>query len=252
MRIQVSTSPSVFTSKWPYPCFCYCFLSDTASYIRGIGNLNHSTSDWTLDPRVNIGPSKFDKDGTPRGVGNQVSCEFNLLYRFHSAVSKRDEKWTEDFYRELFPVTDPHNVSLQQLYTGLAIFEKSVADKKPNERVFGGLKRQADGTFNDCDLVKILKESIEDPAGAFGANNVPKILKQVEVLGILQARKWQVATLNEFRLFFGLQAHKTFTEINADPYVADTLQKLYDHPDLVELYVCLLLPRSPIVLTSLI
>ena len=175
-----------------------------------------------------------------------MSCEFNLLYRFHSAVSKRDEKWTENFYRELFPVTDPHNVSLQQLAEGLAIFEKSVSDKKPHERVFGGLKRQADGTFNDADLVKILKESIEDPAGAFGANNVPDILKQVEVLGIQQARKWQVATLNEFRKFFGLQAHKTFSDINPDPYVADTLQKLYDHPDLVELYVCLPLCRVAI------
>jgi len=127
--------------------------------------LNHSTSDWTLDPRVEIGPSKFDKDGTPRGIGNQVSCEFNLLYRFHSGVSKRDEKWTEDFYRELFPVSDPHNLSMPQLMQGLAIFEKHMAEKPPHERTFGGLKRKADGSFDDADLVKILKESIEDPAG---------------------------------------------------------------------------------------
>jgi Ca2+-binding EF-hand superfamily protein len=114
---------------------------------------------------MEIGPSKFDKDGTPRGVGNQVSCEFNLLYRFHSGISKRDEKWTEEFYRELFPVTDPKQVSLPQLMEGLAIFEKSVAEKKPHERTFGGLKRKEDGSFDDADLVRILKESIEDPAG---------------------------------------------------------------------------------------
>jgi linoleate 10R-lipoxygenase len=60
-------------------------------------------------------------------------------------------------------------------------------------------------------------------AGAFGANNVPDILKHVEVLGIKQARKWQVATLNEFRKFFNLKPHTTFEDINPDPYVADTL-----------------------------
>jgi len=48
-------------------------------------------------------------------------------------------------------------------------------------------------------------------------------LKHVEVLGIKQARKWQVASLNEFRKFFGLKEHKTFEEINPDPYVANTL-----------------------------
>lgn len=55
---------------------------------------------------------------------------------------------------------------------------------------------------------------------------------------MLEANSYdKVATLNEFRNFFGLQSHKTFTDINPDPYVAETLQKLYDHPDLVELYV---------------
>ncbi|KAF8540122.1 heme peroxidase, partial [Trichophaea hybrida] len=224
-------------------CGLYISIS-LHDYIRGIGNLNHSTSDWTLDPRVEIGPSVFDKDGTPRGIGNQVSCEFNLLYRFHSGVSKRDEKWTEDFYRELFPVSDTHKLTMPQLMEGLAIFEKHVSEKPPHERTFGGMKRQADGSFDDADLVKILKESIEDPAGAFGANNVPDILKQIEVLGIKQARNWQVATLNEFRNFFGLQSHKTFADINSDPYVAETLQKLYDHPDLVELYPGLFLEET--------
>jgi len=72
--------------------------------------------------------------------------------------------------------------------------------------------------------------------GAFGANTVPEILKPIEVLGILQARKWQVASLNEFRAFFNLKKHKTFEDINPDPYVANTLRKLYDHPDMVEMY----------------
>ena len=53
---------------------------------------------WTLDPRVEI-PGDNDKTGIQRGVGNQVSVEFNLLYRFHSALSKRDKVWSEEFFK---------------------------------------------------------------------------------------------------------------------------------------------------------
>lgn len=113
--------------------------------------------------------------------------------------------------------------------------------------------------------MKILKEGVEDPAGmlaptpqtlrsrialilnvegGFGANNVPDILKTVEILGIVQARKWQVASLNEFREFFDLKKYTTFEEINPDPYVADTLRKLYEHPDHVEMYPGMFLEAS--------
>ena len=105
--------------------------------------------------------------GTPRGVGNQVSCEFNLLYRFHSGVSKRDDAWTRDFFGKIFPGQDPTTIGVPQLLQGLKAFESSIP-KEPEKRTFGGLKRTgADGTgaFSDDDLVKILKESIEDPAG---------------------------------------------------------------------------------------
>lgn len=91
----------------------------------------------------------------------------------------------------------------------------------------------------------------------FGARNVPKALRVVEILGILQSRKWYVffpyppnpryisnlrsirrhtATLNEFRDFFGLKRHETFEDVNGDPEIADILRSLYDHPDMVELY----------------
>lgn len=60
--------------------------------------------------------------------------------------------------------------------------------------------------------------------GALGANNVPDILKPVEILGIIQARKWNVASLNEFRQFFHLKSYETFEEINPDPYIATTLK----------------------------
>lgn len=52
----------------------------------------------------------------------------------------------------------------------------------------------------------------------------------------MQARSWNLASLNEFRRFFGLTPHETFEDINPDPVVAEKLKNLYDAPDFVELY----------------
>ncbi|KAI1377390.1 heme peroxidase [Hypoxylon crocopeplum] len=206
-------------------------------YLRAITNTHHSESDWTLDPRVQI-DKQFDGEGTPRGVGNQVSVEFNLLYRFHSCISKKDERWINNFFLKLFPGRQPEefeNVSWTELGQALLTFEANTpAD--PSVRTFDGLERQADGTFKDEDLVRILKEAMDDPAGVFGARTIPKALKIVEVLGINQARKWQVASLNEFREFFGLKKHETFTDINSDPDIANILEKVYQDVSMVELY----------------
>lgn len=45
-----------------------------------------------------------------------------------------------------------------------------------------------------------------------------------------------MASLNEFRDSFGLKRHKTMEDLHPDPEIADLLRKLYDHPDMVELY----------------
>ncbi|KAM0207497.1 hypothetical protein ACHAQD_012015 [Fusarium lateritium] len=206
-------------------------------YLRAITNTHHSASDWTLDPRVAI-DKQFDGDGVPRGVGNQVSVEFNLLYRFHSCISKRDERWINDFFLKLFPgrkAEDLQDVSWTELGQALLTFEQNTP-KDPSVRTFDGLERQEDGTFKDEDLVRILKTAMEDPAGTFGARMVPKALKVVEVLGIIQGRKWQCASLNEFREFFGLKRYEQFSDINSNPEIANILEKLYTDPDMVELY----------------
>lgn len=192
-----------------------------------------SDADVLQDPRQEMG-KVFGKDGTPRGMGNQVSAEFNLAYRWHSCISDRDDKWTQEKYRELFG-KNPHDVSMKDLLMGLSKWEQDLP-KNPPERPFAHLKRKEDGTFNDDDLAKILTESIEDPAGAFGANNVPTVLKSVEILGMQQARKWNLGSLNEFRKFFGLKEHDSFESINSDPAVADQLRRIYEHPDFVEMY----------------
>jgi len=135
----------------------------------------------------------------------------------------------------MFPGRKPEDISLHELLSALSAAEKNLPED-PLQRPFAQLKRQEDGTFNDDDLVAILESSISDVAGSFGANRVPKILRSVEILGIIQARSWNMASLNEFRQFSGLIKHETFEDINPDKEVAEKLRNLYDHPDLVELY----------------
>ena len=203
-------------------------------YVRTILNLNRSNSVWDLDPRANIKSGLFGPKAS-EATGNQVSAEFNLVYRWHSCISERDQKWTEGMYKELFPEKDPNDVSLQSFLQGLARWEETLPDD-PQQRSFAHLHRNADGSFGDDDLVSIFADSVEDVAGAFGASQVPTVLKSVEVLGIKQARSWNLATLNEFRGFFNLDRYTSFEEINSDPYIAGQLKRFYDHPDQVELY----------------
>jgi linoleate 8R-lipoxygenase/9,12-octadecadienoate 8-hydroperoxide 8R-isomerase len=203
-------------------------------YVRTILNINRIDSIWSLDPRADVDPGILGQ-APGQATGNQVSAEFNLVYRWHSCISQRDQKWTEDTYRDLFPGKEPHEVSLQGFMQGLARWEEGLP-QDPQGRPFAHLNREADGSFNDDDLVKIFAESVEDVAGAFGASQVPTVLKSVEVLGIQQSRSWNLATLNELRKYFGLVPYKAFEEINPDPYIAGQLKNFYDQPDHVEIY----------------
>lgn len=206
-------------------------------YVRTILNLNRTNSTWTLDPREDFGI--FDTTGTPCGLGNQVSCEFNLVYRWHSAISKKDEKWTEAIYQKIVG-PDYATASEANMLTRLRkwVRERGAEPSKwaldsLNENLY---PRNENGTFNDEDLVQVLTEATEDVACAFGPRQVPLVMKLVEVMGMQQARQWNVATLNEFRRFFKLEPHKTFRDITKDDEVAHALEALYQHPDYVELY----------------
>jgi linoleate 8R-lipoxygenase / 9,12-octadecadienoate 8-hydroperoxide 8R-isomerase len=206
-----------------------CILKD---YVRTILNLNRTNSTWDLDPRSADGRAVFGL-GAGQATGNQVSAEFNLVYRWHSCVSKNDEQWTLDAFGQMFSGVDSQDPSV--LINKMSQWAQSLP-ANPQARPFAKLKRTAAGTFDDGDLSAIFAASVEDAAGAYGPNQVPEILRGVEVLGIIQARSWNLATLNEFRQFFGLVPHKTFEDINPDPYVSEQLKRLYDHPDFVELY----------------
>ncbi|GAB0138710.1 hypothetical protein EsDP_00006936 [Epichloe bromicola] len=203
-------------------------------YVRNIINLNRVDTEWTLDPRQEMGVAKGTAKGSESGVGNVVSAEFNLCYRWHSCISEMDDEWIQNFYKQLLG-ENYGDMNLVVLIGAVKKFEMSIA-KDPAERTFGGFTRGPDGSFNDDDLANCVSTAIEQPGGAFGAQNVPRIMKPVEMLGIIRGRKWNLAGLNEFRKHFGLKAYDTFEEINSDPGVAESLRNLYQHPDHVELY----------------
>ncbi|KAK9441774.1 heme peroxidase [Metarhizium brunneum] len=203
-------------------------------YVRNIVNLNRVDTEWTLDPRQEMGVAVGTAKGAESGVGNVVSAEFNLCYRWHSCISEMDDKWIQDFYSQILG-DNYGEMNLQTLIAAVKRYETTIPEE-PSERTFGGFTRGSDGRFNDDELVDAISTAIEQPGGAFGAQNVPRIMKPVEILGIIRGRKWNLCGLNEFRKHFGLKAYDTFEDINSDPGVADALRNLYQHPDHVELY----------------
>ena len=173
--------------------------------------------------------------GAAEAGGNQVSAEFNLIYRWHSCISERDEKWTEDLFHQMFPDKQPAEVALDEFVCGMGRWEQAIPED-PAERSFANLCRSSTGKYADTDLAAIFAQGVEDCAGAFGAHQVPVVLRATELLGIKQARSWNLATLNEFRKHFNLAPHKSFEDINPDPSVYEPLRRMYEHPDFVELY----------------
>ena len=212
-------------------------------YVRTILNLNQTDSNWQLNPRADI------PDGPKVGTGNQVSCEFNLVYRWHSAISPRDDTWTQELFHQMFPDASPSDMAssdkLREFLGKLGYDEKDKLKRDPMDRQFPALDSEKldrikggpfDGNFKDDDIAEILTAGIEDCANAMGPQQVPTVMKAVEILGIMQARTWRVATLNEFRKHFDLEPHNTFESITDNKEVVEALKHLYDTPDQVELY----------------
>jgi hypothetical protein len=94
-------------------------------YVRTILSLNRTNSTWDLDPRAQETKTLFNTPA-PEACGNSCSAEFNLIYRWHSAISERDEKWTQAEYKRLFPGKNPEEISLYELIGGLRGLEKSL------------------------------------------------------------------------------------------------------------------------------
>lgn len=165
-------------------------------YVAAILNTPRANSTWSLNlgKEIKKGPERVE-----RGIGNVVSVEFAVLYHWHAALSAADDKWMEDVVRSEFPqlgsIDDLTVEIFQKVVKGVA---HKLMKQPPKEWEFGGLKRQANGSFKDSDLAQLIKDCIEEPAHAFGANGTPASLKIVDIMGQLQARNvFNVCTMNE-------------------------------------------------------
>ncbi|CAE7179209.1 unnamed protein product [Rhizoctonia solani] len=217
--------------------FMHIIISD---YIGAILGLTREGSSYSLNPLEEIRGS--DHQFVGRGEGNSCSVEFNLLYRWHATLSAADEKWTAEMMKGKFGDVDPNDITLQ-MFMEVASKDKLTAQSDVRAWTFRGKTGQelqrdkATGRFNDSDLAELLHDAVENVSGAFSARNTPEVLKIVEVLGITQARKWGVCTLNEFRKFIGLKPYESFEEWNPREEIAQAARGLYGHPDNLELYV---------------
>lgn len=54
----------------------------------------------------------------PRGEGNAVSIEFNLMYRWHATLSEKDTEWITQEFQSLFPGQDLGTLMPQDLGRG--------------------------------------------------------------------------------------------------------------------------------------
>ncbi len=209
-------------------------------YLRALMGFHQYNTNFTLDPRLDI-----DHRSVSRGIGNQVTVEFNLLYRFHCAITQKDEKYTEDFMIQKLGLTQPKHVPLPEFIGAMAKaagYTKS--SPEPCDITFGlehddKVNFQRDpvtGLFDDQKMIDALTSAMDDPISNFGPRNIPQCLKSVEIMGIMQARKWEVGTLNDFREFFQMARHETFESVTGNVEIQNALRDLYEHPDKIELY----------------
>ena len=151
-------------------------------------------------------------------------------------------------------VEDPKNTSLQEFLGKMKAIKAEGAGKAPPNpwtTTFGIPYKDGDQDqdkskhfernsithlFDDQQMIQALTVAMDDPISNFGPRNIPQCLKPVEIMGILQARKWEVGTLNDFREFFELDRHETFESITKNIEIQNALRDLYEHPDKVELY----------------
>ena len=184
-------------------------------YVRTILNLQRVESSWNLDPRADLDEILGQKN-IAKACGNQVSVEFNLIYRWHSTISVKGERWLNDHMARICPDSQIEDLTLENMRAGNRRLDAETP-VDPGQWVFGGFQRNAQGYFDDSDLVRTLTEATGEVASSFGPRHIPIALKAIEVMGINQARSWGVASLNETRKFFGMVPHRTFMEINSDP-----------------------------------
>lgn len=166
-------------------------------YVAAILNTPRANSEWSLDLGGEI---KSGQERVERGSGNVVSVEFAVLYHWHATLSAADAKWMEDdvVRKHLKNIKSLDEVNVKSFWEIVKAEKEELFSKEAKDWTFGGLKRGPDGSYDDADLARILKDCVDEPAHAFGAHGTPASLKVVDLMGQLQARNvFNVCTLNE-------------------------------------------------------
>jgi prostaglandin-endoperoxide synthase 2 len=171
-----------------------------------------------------IAPYRFQFRFDPGGLTgrerwyrtNWMAIEFNLLYRWHSAVPSR------------ITVDGRPQSIVDTLWPGDRIAER-------------GLGPHVD-------------EASRQPAGRIGLFNTDRALHEAERHSIEQARAVRLASYNDYRVLCGFPRVTEVDQISGDPRVQQALSDVYGDVDRIEFYVGLfaedLRPNS--VLPSLI
>lgn len=142
-------------------------------YLRALMGFHNYNTNFTLDPRLDM----KDHKNVSRGLGNQVTVEFNLLYRFHCAISLKDEKYAEDFMQQYFGKDGSWNAKDLSLKEFMEEMGKARArdagnpPKEPWEETFGlplteelcFKRNKVTGLFSDQQMIDELTKAMDDP-----------------------------------------------------------------------------------------
>jgi prostaglandin-endoperoxide synthase 2 len=150
--------------------------------------------------RLSLDRSFAERQGWYRT--NRISVEFNLLYRWHSAVP------------------DPLVIGERRLHWQEYGMNPALMEELGPERIIAAASRQR--------------------AGQIGLRNTPEFLLGVDQASIAFGRATRVQPYNAYRRHFGLDPYRSFAELTGDPDLAAQLEALYGQVDDVELVVGLL------------
>ncbi|CAG8500253.1 10016_t:CDS:2 [Diversispora eburnea] len=205
------------------------------NYVRTILGVDTTKSSWYLDPTKPYEKSWLLPE-LPTGVGNQVSLEFNFIYRWHPAIAEKDAEWAEDEFKRLGITPESTIDEFKEKVRNWA----TTLNEDPSKWTFNGMTRDEEGKFPNNKIAKEIINGTEKVAGAFGANGIPRILRVIEVYGIESARTLGVCSLNDFRRFLKLKPYDSIEDMMGNPSdltVVNKLKSLYGGSiENVELY----------------